>query len=779
MVVVGKNTIKVWVRLRPVAAITDSLAVAGDGRGLAVANRKKDQGGAVNNQAESISFKLDGILQNATQEATYAAIAADVVDAALAGYNGTIFAYGQTGSGKTYTMTGDTTAYNQRGIVPRAIHQIFKEIETRADREYVVRVSYLEVYNECLYDLLAESPGAADNLMIVEENNGTQVRGMERRVVTSEQEALSAFFQGELSRSTTTHALNETSSRSHCVFTLHLEVRAGTDVSERVTTSKLNLVDLAGSERTKKTGVSGQTLKEAMFINKSLTFLEQGAAHVSFRSCKLTAVLRDALGGNCRTAMVACVWPEETHLEETVSTLRFAARVKTITTQAIVNESSDPSVIIRSGSSAEKYERQIAELKQELAMRDTFSGRGRVVYDEYTEAERQALNATVKEYLSGRSAIDTLPMETLKQIKETFAQCKVAYQALQAEMEQEIRKSRDSAARDASAANVATAQRPMDSAAARDMVGDIDDSTPGFFVGEAPANARPTAPLSDDENSPKRGSVVAVPATKNKVAINGGMLSAEPSTASSPLARDGSVFRNLQRTTSGTDATLDKNAAFEKFKVDDATGRVLAEALRGANNTIRDARQKLKEVASAVNAAKKSIDEDKDALEAKRAERMRANLSAGTADDGDAELIDEEEFACMQRLKQAKMAYRKAFDHMRDIREDIEQKTFAANEYRQKLLDAFNDWYNLSTRSGFLSGNDMEEEEEDISEQFERMNRERIIMEDPEAISFHGARKTVHRQKTGMSNAYHGDKGRAVALRKQEKLSGPNAMSTR
>eukprot|EP00951_Prasinocladus_malaysianus_P000708 scaffold5099_cov47-Prasinocladus_malaysianus.AAC.2 len=134
---------------------------------------------------------------------------------------------------------------------------------------------------------------------------------------------------------------------------------------------QINLVDLAGSERTKKTGVTGQTLKEATFINKSLSFLEQTvnalskkASHVPFRQSKLTSVLRDALGGNCKTVMLANIWGEAAHLEETVSTLRFASRVKLIQTDAQVNESQDLALQV------ERYKRQIKELKQELMMRD-------------------------------------------------------------------------------------------------------------------------------------------------------------------------------------------------------------------------------------------------------------------------------------------------------------------------------------------------------------------------------------------------------------------------
>lgn len=139
--------------------------------------------------------------------------------------------------------------------------------------------------------------------------------------------------------------LNKASSRSHCVFTIYIESRSRVESSDKVVYSKLNLVDLAGSERTKKTGSSGLTLKEATYINKSLSFLEQVVIalcdkkrdHIPYRQSKLTNLLRDSLGGNCKTLMVANVWPEPSHLEETISTLKFATRMMRVSNEAIVN----------------------------------------------------------------------------------------------------------------------------------------------------------------------------------------------------------------------------------------------------------------------------------------------------------------------------------------------------------------------------------------------------------------------------------------------------------
>lgn len=157
-------------------------------------------------------------------------------------------------------------------------------------------------------------------------------------ICTNEEEALNYLFEGDTNRTISQHKLNNSSSRSHCIFTIHLESKSRVESSEKVIISKLHLVDLAGSERTKKTNSEGITLKEAQFINKSLSFLEQvvvavcdkGRSHVPYRQSKMTNILKDSIGGNCKTLMIANVWPEPDHIEETISTFKFATRMMNV-----------------------------------------------------------------------------------------------------------------------------------------------------------------------------------------------------------------------------------------------------------------------------------------------------------------------------------------------------------------------------------------------------------------------------------------------------------------
>jgi kinesin family member 6/9 len=201
---------------------------------------------------------------------------------------------------------------------------------------------------------------------VEDSKGGVLVRGLTQHVCQTEEDALNCLFEGEINRTFRSHVLNATSSRAHTVFTMHIESRSRVESADKVVYSKLHLVDLAGSERTKKTGTNDVAMmKEAQFINKSLSFLEQVVLalssskrdHIPYRQAKLTNFLRDSLGGNCKTVMIANVWPEARHLEETNSTLKFAARMMKITNEATVNLMTDPALQIK------RYEKEIRDLK--------------------------------------------------------------------------------------------------------------------------------------------------------------------------------------------------------------------------------------------------------------------------------------------------------------------------------------------------------------------------------------------------------------------------------
>ena len=263
----------------------NSISIISSNQSLSIHIKKPEDGGYINNQQERWDFKFDGIMHNSSQDAVFDVCALPIISGLFEGYNGaledlkyslhdgmagTILAYGQTGAGKSFTMTGATENYKHRGVIPRAISQIYKEIREQSQLETSVRVSYLEIYNENMVDLLAgyaneKKDQQPNNLTVVDEKNGTiSVKGLTTALAVSEEDALNMLFEGETNRSISDHQLNKNSSRSHCIFTIYLESRSKVESSERVVFSKLNLVDLAGSERLSKTKSSGTILKETM-----------------------------------------------------------------------------------------------------------------------------------------------------------------------------------------------------------------------------------------------------------------------------------------------------------------------------------------------------------------------------------------------------------------------------------------------------------------------------------------------------------------------------------
>ncbi|KAI2529320.1 kinesin family member 9 [Homo sapiens] len=328
-----RKKVHAFVRVKPTDDFAHEMIRYGDDKRSIDIHLKKDiRRGVVNNQQTDWSFKLDGVLHDASQDLVYETVAKDVVSQALDGYNGTIMCYGQTGAGKTYTMMGATENYKHRGILPRALQQVFRMIEERPTHAITVRVSYLEIYNESLFDLLSTLPYVGPSvtpMTIVENPQGVFIKGLSVHLTSQEEDAFSLLFEGETNRIIASHTMNKNSSRSHCIFTIYLEAHSRTLSEEKYITSKINLVDLAGSERLGKSGSEGQVLKEATYINKSLSFLEQAIIalgdqkrdHIPFRQCKLTHALKDSLGGNCNMVLVTNIYGEAAQLEETGSRL--------------------------------------------------------------------------------------------------------------------------------------------------------------------------------------------------------------------------------------------------------------------------------------------------------------------------------------------------------------------------------------------------------------------------------------------------------------------------
>lgn len=316
----------------------------------------------------------------ATQEDVYNSLGEEFLDHNFEGYHTCIFAYGQTGSGKSYTMMGTP---DHPGLIPRTCQDLFERIEVAQGENpnisYGVRVSYFEVYNEHVRDLIVPVvPNQAPYYLKIRESptEGPYVKDLTEVPVRSIDEILRYMKMGDNSRTTASTKMNDTSSRSHAVFTIMLK-QIHHDMETDETTersSRIRLVDLAGSERAKATEATGQRLREGSNINKSLTTLGRVIAAladpksnrtgkggrgkdmvVPYRDSILTWLLKDSLGGNSKTAMIACIAPSD--YDETLSTLRYADQAKRIRTRAVVNQDHI--------SSAER-DAQIAAMAEEI-----------------------------------------------------------------------------------------------------------------------------------------------------------------------------------------------------------------------------------------------------------------------------------------------------------------------------------------------------------------------------------------------------------------------------
>src|SRR3984957_2065659 len=292
------------------------------------------------------TFAFDRVFdENTTQAEVYEATTRGLLDSVLDGYNATVFAYGATGCGKTHTITGTA---QQPGIIFLTMQELFEKIAERSDEKHTeVSLSYLEIYNETIRDLLVPG-GSKQGLMLREDaNQAVSVAGLSSHHPRDVQSVMDMIVKGNEYRTISPTEANATSSRSHAVLQINVAQKdRNADVNEPHTMATLSIIDLAGSERASATKNRGDRLLEGANINKSLLALgscinalcdPRKRNHVPYRNSKLTRLLKFSLGGNCRTVMIVCVSPSSVHFDETQNTLRYANRAKNIQTKATKN----------------------------------------------------------------------------------------------------------------------------------------------------------------------------------------------------------------------------------------------------------------------------------------------------------------------------------------------------------------------------------------------------------------------------------------------------------
>ncbi|GMS84343.1 hypothetical protein PENTCL1PPCAC_6518, partial [Pristionchus entomophagus] len=318
------GNIRVFYRIRPLLSTRDQAAIRIDSMDEGVVHLEHSSGRKTSRAADFViptKFSQNEIFEQVSP----------IVTSCIDGYNVCIFAYGHTGSGKTYTMEGPS---EDPGINQRAILQLFEAAQERGnDIEYTIKLSMIEIYNDKIRDILSTSSSTSSSLTLRRDDSGhLSIPGLECREVISPSDVKNVLKEGSTNRVVAATDANANSSRSHVIVRVH--VHAKNNVTGSTTIGRLNLVDLAGSERVSQTNATGQLLKEAQAINKSLSelgnvvfALRQGQKHVPFRNCVLTRLLEDSLHGDSKTLVLVHISPEETHVCESISSINFAEKI--------------------------------------------------------------------------------------------------------------------------------------------------------------------------------------------------------------------------------------------------------------------------------------------------------------------------------------------------------------------------------------------------------------------------------------------------------------------
>lgn len=687
----------------------------------------------INNARERYDFRFNGILGLvAKQDEVYERVAKKAVLATLDGYNSTLFAYGQTGSGKTFTLTGGPERYADRGIIPRAVTTVFAELSKRTQSQSTIHVSYMEIYNQNGHDLL---DGAIDDkeagfveyddlprVRFLEDENGSfQFTNLSAHRATTEEEALSLLFMGDTNRAIRETPMNQASTRSHCIFTLSIETH--TPGEDTVRKSKLNLVDLAGSERTKKTGVEGQMFTEATYINGSLHFLEMvivalqersigsDRRHVPYRNSLLTCVLKDSLGGNCHTVMVATASVETEHLDETISTCRFAQRVAMVKNSAVVNEELDPALVIR------RLKQEVRELKEELRLlRNEEEDRGPL-----TEGELDRIRGEVEVFAydtrRGGNDVDTAPLPSTKSMQhiraafESFRGLVVQQNGSQLQAPGKHESNSDSRDRgigglskngegvhekggtavphgsiviEGERMKKLQLQLQQRDNEIKILVGMLKRRDGEFIVGTragSPSKSLQNAAYhQDDNNNDARANHLN---TNTTVHMNGAVSSSNG--VQIEKRKDDGGLNTIQ---SEGESVANRNRAFELFRKSYRRN----EATEENKALLRRKYAEAKSLGEAVNACRQRIQNLKTYMEQKRI----AKAVQGGATEADH--LDAEDAKICEDIRHEKGAYRTSFERLKALKNEIEHIQKLLEQSRNKLQDDFEQWYSMMLR---------------------------------------------------------------------------------
>ena len=742
-----ESQIRVVIRTRPTQVFASkNITISSLDNKINITIPRNESKGIINNQKENWSFQFDKILHNVAQEEVFEYVKT-MISGATQGFNGTVFAYGPTGSGKTFTMSGSSSNFNYRGIIPRAITRLFQELGGKVDYESKVSISYLEIYNEIIFDLLSPIPANEQKgeINFQEDSKGNVVvKGLTKHSVANEEEAFNLLFEGESNRTVSEHQLNKGSTRSHCIFTISVEMKSKVESSEKVLTSKLNFVDLAGSERVKETGSSGLALKEAAYINKSLTFLEQVVVsltdktkrkeYVPYRQSKLTHILKDAIGGNCRTIMIATIWPEEQFILDTLSTLNFAKRMKNVVNDLSINIKLDKNAYVK------KLNKEIKELKQELLMHNTLANRGKINYDPYTPEEQYVQQQIALKFLNGED--EDIEFDSIRQAKELFIQCRILFQKeyngtkIENETRAAIEKKK----------SLIENKGDKTSTDNEKGVGDFEEK-PSFGIGRAPKDARPVYKIEQTGNAKEQGLNTLMKSTSdinnlNQMEKSGSGINMLPGQNEADVVLEGEVGENLEESEDIPPEKIpDKNTGFQIYKSENETAKQIEENIINTTTELKRLKDEARTLGEEGNKFKEQIDNIQAALKNKQQNKL--NLA-----DEMTNVIDDEECKLIDQLKDIKKNYKETVEKFKQTKVQISELKNNLDLLKIKYVDNFENWffkkYHIRVEEHELR---LAKAKYGVSAK-EEIAKEKIS--DPEEEAYNNAKKkiqTIHRAK--------------------------------
>jgi len=693
-----ESQIRVVIRTRPTQVFASkNISISSIDNKINITIPRNESKGIINNQKENWSFQFDKILHNVAQEEVFEYVKS-VISVSTRGFNGTVFAYGPTGSGKTFTMSGSSSNFNYRGIIPRSITRLFQELGGKIDFESKVSISYLEIYNEIIFDLLSPVPANEQKgeINFQEDAKGNViVKGLTKHVVANEEEAFNLLFEGESNRTVSEHQLNKASTRSHCIFTISIEMKSKVESSEKVLTSKLNFVDLAGSERVKETGSSGIALKEAAYINKSLTFLEQVVValtdktkrkeYVPYRQSKLTHILKDAIGGNCKTIMIATIWPEEQFILDTLSTLNFAKRMKNVVNDLSVNIMLDKNAYVK------KLNKEIKELKKELLMHNTLANRGKINYDPYTPEEQYLQQQIALKFLNGES--EDIEFDSIRQAKELFIQCRIIFQ----------KEYNGTKMEDESQAAIERKKTLIEKEREKTLidnekgVGDFEEK-PSFGIGRAPKDARPIYKLEQTNTNvqmPGFNTLMKSGELKNlnsaelgnineKTGININMIQGQKDADVVLEGEDNEKFDESEEIP--PERIPDKNTGFQIYKSENEKAKQIEESIINTTTELKKLKDEARTLGEEGNKFKEQIDNIQSALKNKQQNKL--NLA-----DEMTNVIDDEECKLIDQLKDIRKNYKETVEKFKQTKVQINELKNNLDLLKIKYVDSFENWF--------------------------------------------------------------------------------------